>query len=175
MKARSRFDNEANKTTSVVMDISANAQHRIAAARRACHASKGAWAAACSSRKSPACFPISAAAAAVPSTSTSPLLTSSAKSSLEKTAPDNLDLSQNIAQAKLYSPPYPLFQNKNIMHNTCPKCSAAIAGGSKTCGSCGSVRPDALFYLLRVKTMQSLTMMCYRSAPTEQSIVWAQA
>jgi len=26
------------------------------------------------------------------------------------------------------------------MHNTCPKCSAAIAGGSKTCGSCGSVR-----------------------------------
>jgi len=27
-----------------------------------------------------------------------------------------------------------------IMHNTCPKCSAAIAGGSKTCGSCGSVR-----------------------------------
>lgn len=29
------------------------------------------------------------------------------------------------------------------MHNTCPKCSAAIAGGSKTCGSCGSVRPTS--------------------------------
>ena len=25
------------------------------------------------------------------------------------------------------------------MHNSCPKCGAGIAGGSKTCGSCGSV------------------------------------
>lgn len=24
-------------------------------------------------------------------------------------------------------------------HSTCPKCSASIAGGSKTCGSCGAV------------------------------------
>ena len=25
------------------------------------------------------------------------------------------------------------------MHNSCPKCSAAVSGGSKTCSSCGSV------------------------------------
>lgn len=25
------------------------------------------------------------------------------------------------------------------MHSTCPKCNAAVAGGSKTCSSCGSV------------------------------------
>jgi hypothetical protein len=30
-----------------------------------------------------------------------------------------------------------------IMHTTCPKCSAAVAGGSKTCSSCGSVRFDS--------------------------------
>lgn len=26
------------------------------------------------------------------------------------------------------------------MHNNCPKCSASISEGTKTCGSCGSVR-----------------------------------
>ena len=127
------------------MDISANAQHRIAAARRACHASKELGQQHAAAEKAQRAFPFQ------------PLLqlyldldlTTSqfiGKIFPGKSAPNNLDLSQNITQAKLYSPPYPLFQNKNIMHNTCPKCSAAIAGGSKTCGSCGSVRPDALFY-----------------------------
>lgn len=27
----------------------------------------------------------------------------------------------------------------NFNHTTCPKCSATISGGGKTCGSCGAV------------------------------------
>ncbi|KAF2440798.1 hypothetical protein P171DRAFT_420809 [Karstenula rhodostoma CBS 690.94] len=27
------------------------------------------------------------------------------------------------------------------MHNSCPKCSASISEGTKTCGSCGSTCP----------------------------------
>ena len=44
-----------------------------------------------------------------------------------------------------------------MAHNSCPKCGTGIAGGGKTCGSCGAVRLQSFHTCARVKVSSLLT------------------
>ena len=52
------------------------------------------------------------------------------------------------------------------MHGTCPKCSAAVAGGSKTCSSCGSVG-----YSVSCLTTTNSYLRCFAERGSYRSIV----
>ncbi|KAK0386926.1 hypothetical protein NLU13_5239 [Sarocladium strictum] len=44
-------------------------------------------------------------------------------------------------------------------HSSCPKCTATIAGGSKTCGSCGAVHLPQLSRSAKAADSSMMMMM----------------